>query len=258
MHQGAAHPHHASLAIVTAMLGMFVVLESLALGYVAMRYSERQQAHEVAVETGTTLQDKIEAAKEAVPPLLYVKNKNELMRINRATGTEEKVGSYGGVSEVFAVPQVGYDGRVFLTTSCGECDSPDVALQSLDLKNVSPTLVPFAFQRGNFARGSIAASPDGTKMVAAVYDDGTAFEDHSGKIYIIDLLSGTEQVVGTLAADEYFSEWYGENVLGSYGQFNVGWRDRDCATVYIYKDNPNDPTDATKQHRETRTFCPAE
>ena len=253
------HKHHGALPLVAAMLGIMLVLESVALGYVVTKYVLEEQEDEVeaGAETNTTVQEELEERvaeiKGKVPPLLYTQSNNQIYQIDRQTGAEQLVhnGETGSV-RVFAVPQIGYDGRVFLTSSCSECDSPYTLIEEFNLKTkAEPTALDF--MGGSFYRGAAVASPDGTKMATTVYSDQDA--GHDGEIYIVNLMTGKEQLVGELGEGEYFSSYYGDNVLGIASGFTLAWQNLECVDVYIYQDNATDPTNVQKVYKETRNLC---
>ncbi len=253
------HVHHGALPLIAAMLGVFLVLETVALGYLVKTEVLNQEAPtdktQLLSEAREQIETRIQEVKDKVPPLLYAKNNNEIYQIDRITGAERLVYTGTGILGIFAVPQIDYDGRVFLTSSCSECDSPNFAVLEYDLKaDTTPTNLEF--QNGSFARGSAIDSADGTKLAAAVYDNEEL--GHAGKVYLVDLLTGEEEMLGTLAADEYFSSAFGENVFGYTNGFTLSWQDRECVNVYIYQDDPLDLTDPNKQFKENRTFCSAE
>lgn len=258
------HKHHGALPLIAAMLGVFLVIESIVLGYVVTEYVlDEQEEVEADVQSTSTLSDELEEQAEEirskVPPLLYTdsgfadgKIYSLLKQVNRQTGQEQTIYTAKGtdVVSLLAVPQIGYDGHIFINLGCGECDSSGMSLYVLDLGG-SKEVVLLPVVEGTLYRGSVDVSPDQTKIAIAQYEDVDT--SSAGEIIVYDLLSGETEVMGVLAEGEYFSRYFGPNSLAGAGDFNVTWRNRECFTVAIY-DEPTPAADL-KHYKEIRSFC---
>jgi hypothetical protein len=272
MHE-TPHKSHGALPLIAAMLGVFLVLALVALGYVVKEYVMDEQAEETIETTDdreAMIEQRIEEAKAKLVPFLYTDNGwnngnmfSFLKQVNRQTGNETLIleGKDLYFISLVAVPQVGYDGRVFIHQGCGECDNPYYSLYELDMNSEERVPEPFTIVDGNLARGGTAVSPDQTKMAIAHYDDVEI--GHTGEVIIYDFVSGEKQVVGELAEDEYFTSYFGNNVFAGASGYSIFWNNRECFSLTIYEDPagfdpaaPYDPTDTNQKiYKESRQYC---
>ena len=247
MHEKHGHSH-GSLHLIVGLLGVLLVLETIVLGYVVTQYVVDEE-----VET-VTEDDEMVVEKESVPPFIYAKDNKELYIVDRETGEENLI--YASTSAaaqvgVFAVPQVGYDGRIYISRFCSDCDSPTMKVQEVNL--LLPEQAPVPLDKWTLPRGSAEVSPDEVQVAMARYANEET--GHAGDVVVLNLLTGQEEVIGQLASDEYFSRYFGENVFARAGDFNLSWVDRSCFDVYIYQDDPADPSSGTKSFKEIRNYC---
>lgn len=160
--------------------------------------------------------------------------------------------------QVFAVPAIGYDGRIFLT-STGESDSPILNLHELNVETGELTVSPFMDSLPFAGKTSTYLSKDGTKLLA-LYDnpgyDPEGFEQ--GEVVVWNLLDGTKKTVGRVADDEYLAQ--NRISLGGTDGTSASWDDLECASVSVFQDWEGDvPQSAqdsdAKRYKERRTFC---
>ncbi len=242
--------------IVTALLAFLLALETLALGYVIVQYSNLQKTQSQAIA-------KFQEQREEAPmlaPLLYTKKLEggypygqQLLIINRQTGRETTVfeTGIGGFVEVVAVPQVGYDGRVFVHL-VGEGDNPFLQLHELNLNTEGDQkLVDFA-QDSYVIMDAFEVSPDQTKLAFVPYDMDAAVSETGNQLVVLDLLSGETEVIGE--TDEVF---YGAIAdLGGTGTaYNLRWLDRNCVETNVYEAPEEKVGGAQNTYLSQQTFC---
>lgn len=239
------------------MLGVLLVLETIVFGYVVTQYVDLQNEQEAILETRAEVADtKIDGEdleKPIAAPFVYVKDNKQVVIVNRITGKETVVYTFGNTgfssNRIFAVPQVGFDGRIF-THSIGENDRPSVDLSELDITVDSPELqVPSFLSELPFkSKEATLVSPDQTHLAAVYYNP--AFDEESREIVIWDLLSGAKEVVGTLNAGEAFSRQL--ETLGGAGGYNLEWTNLDCVKTYVYSISE---TGDDNDYLTTREYC---
>lgn len=263
------HAHHGALPLIAGMLGVFLVIETVVLGYVVKEYVVGAETAESTIGLRDELEKKIQEAKDKLVPFLYTDSGWEgsqsysyLKQVNRQTGDETIVlsGEDRQFITLVATPQIGYDGRVFIHQGCVECDNPYYSLYELDM-NGDREPQPLEIVEGFLSRSATAVSPDQTKIAIAQYEDVEA--SNAGEVLVYDFLSGDTEVLGELAEDEYFSQYFGPNAFAGAGGYTLSWINRECFNVTIYEEpddaDPSgayDPTDANeKDYKEMREYC---
>jgi len=261
------HRSQGALPLVTAMLGVFLVLAILALGYVIVNYvrAEPTDVSNIPAQgSNNNAAGGADADDDAVmPPLLYTDNGWDddgkaysfLRQVDRETGEEKTVLESSrnlNFITLVAVPQVGFDGKVYVHQGCVECDNPYLQLFELSMGGTKLREVNLA-DDGFVFHPSTAVSPDQTRLAVAQYDDVET--GHAGDIFIYNFLTGEKEVVGSLAADEYFSRYFGPDAFAGAGGFTVSWKNRECFDVTIYKEPTIVREFNEKDFKETRTFC---
>lgn len=257
---------HGALPFITAMLGIFLVLAILALGYVIVTYvrAEPNNVNEVPAQgsVNTPADGANEQTELSFPPFLYTDNGWDeddkaysfLKQVDRETGEEKTVLESSrnlNFITLIAVPQIGYDGKVYVHQGCVECDNPYLELFELSLNGTKLRQINLA--DGFVFRSAAAVSPDQTRMAVAQYDDLDT--GHSGDVIVYNFLTGEKEVVGSLAADEYFSQYFGSDAFAGAGGFTVAWKNRECFNVTIYEDSATPREFNAKDYKEMRTFC---
>ncbi len=247
-HKGTVH------AIIIMMLAALMAVETATLGYVVTRL-------------GTTATPKVEIldgddepAAPAVPFVAFVRDGGSslLVSIDRVTGAQTTLYNppdVGALMTVYAVPQVGYSGKIYLRVQ-GEGDNPSLRVQEFDM--TSKTLSPLSFLEDLpfVASGATALSPS-QRTIAAVYSNKDYdSEDYMNKIVLWDLATGKSEVVGTIANNEYFSRSVGPNSFTFAGAdgYDLSWVNDRCVKTAVYKDGA-DPAAGEKEFKEFKTYC---
>lgn len=258
----ASTTHHSGWPLVAGMLGVFLVLETVVLGYVVTTYvgvkDAKQATQERRQELVEKLKDKASNLQSAAgAPFIYsVASDNgsgsfgqEIRMVDAQTGKETTVyqASESSYVQLVAVPEVGYDGRIFFTM-VGEGDNPYWALQSLDIDtDQEPTPVSLP-SFSTVQRWNSAISPDETMIVGFTYDAENDEVARSLKVW--NLLTGEMEEMGVLAEGEYF---YSGPGFGGVEGSDIYWSDRECVVATVYEDaaDPNSPN----TFKEHRTLC---
>lgn len=254
------HVHHGALPLITAMLGVFLVLETVALGYGVVRYigvSDRVQNGQQAIaDKRDEVTQKIEEAKAKIPPILYIKSTylnspygQELHQVDRQTGQDILVMDFGAskVAQLVAVPQVGYDGRVFLHIVGEGTDDPYLHLFSLDLndEDAVPTPIELPVDSGiqsGILMSAIAVSPDQTKLAYIPFTQGEEVSP-STMLFVLNLLTGQKTTLGGLSdmaaptpgfrEGSTFAQPEPNTIGGTLGpEFN--WQSNSCVVAKVY------------------------
>lgn len=199
-------------------------------------------------------------------PFVYVDNgqfvePTRVIAVDRATGEETVLVESPGEGyryTLYAVPQLGYDGRIFLNWVI-EGDNPGYDLHVLDTKTGKIARMEDLIKKLPFTSiWSTELSPDQTKL-AAVYDN-PSFDETSKEIVVWDLLSGESTVLGKAAEDEYLVENQSPNSFAGAGAARILWLNLDCFNVEIFEDYPEDReyvglVEGDKKHKEYREYC---
>lgn len=202
---------------------------------------------------------------EQIPPFLYAKSRDkenffkerDIVEVDRLTGEEtvvlESPEGYIGYG-IIAVPQIGFDGRIFITLAESEGKRGELMSYNLFTKE-PPQKVDLPLPHWD-AR---ILSPDQTKYLA-LYDDNLdgAKPEIWKKIMIWNLLTGEGTVIGEIAEDEYLAEYLGEGVFGGISGFEFGWRGIDCGAVYVWEDHTDESAtrdSSRKKFKEIRNYC---
>jgi hypothetical protein len=260
------HKHHGGLAVVAVMLGVFLVVSLLALGYVVKEYvvvttdSDTMTLDEQRAE----IDRRVALAAQSLPPFVYNVASSSLdgtsiRTLNPSTGEDLAVSPIKESERVsvFAVPQVGYDGRIFAQINCSGCDNPYLNIKSIDLKN-NNLEKPVPLAASEVLIGAAKVSPDQTRVAVAHYPNLLNNDPTEGKFIVYDLVSGRATEIGKLAAGEYHSALFGGNTFATAAEFNLNWLDRNCFSSSIFTEFTGDnvPVEAGfNQYKETRTFC---
>jgi hypothetical protein len=262
----APHKHHGALPLVAAMLGVFLVIETVVLGYVVKEYvmSADDQANP-AVGLRDQLEERIREVRDKIPPVLFtVKQEGgypygqDLISIDRVTGQE--IGVYsagiGGFVEPIAVPQVKYDGTVYVHL-VGEGDDPFIHLHSLDLTRDSDPQ-PMEWENGTVIYDGFSVSPDQTMIAYVPYDFELEKEFTGNELMVLDLATGESKSLGKANEGEgYFYEYILD--LGGVGSgYQLRWIDRNCVEAVVYNLPETDSTAETNSFSKMETFCVVE
>ncbi|MFZ2682248.1 MAG: hypothetical protein WAZ14_04105 [Patescibacteria group bacterium] len=228
------HSHHGALPLITAMLGVFIVIESVVLGYVVKEYVMEDEAGEAVVDNQPVV-----AVASSLPPLVYspyiagrYPAGQQLIMIDRETGAETVLQEIvAGVIGVVAVPQVGFDGRIFISVM-GEGDNPGLGLSVLDLETPSASAVSVAFadKLPFVGREATKVSPDQTSLAALYYNP--AMNELSREVAVWNLLTGQREVLGKIADTEAFTPTL--HGLGGSSGYELSWTSQDCVSAYVY------------------------
>lgn len=250
-----APPPHAGMPILVGLLGLLLVLETLALGYVLKLYLSPQEPQMVIIE-----EEQEEPA--LVPPLLYTRKSEEsaygnaVVKIDPRTGAEEVVYTppVGKAVDILSVPQVNYDGRVFLGVVCGACDNNSWEdIVELNLEQNNDTETADFFDPAFMVRDALEVSPDQTKIALTRYENVET--SSSGVVEVIDVLTGQKQQLSALGEGEYFSQYFGQNTLGQAAGYELRWTNLGCFNVTIYEDDEMNVSGDFKSYKESRAYC---
>lgn len=147
---------------------------------------------------------------------------------------------------VYAIPRVGYDGRIWLN------ETSDVHNDNLILREFNTEtgteLLPATFADDLPVKYATALSPDNTKIVA-VYDTGNvARPDLAEHIVVWNIVTDAMTYIGTLSPGEYFAN--------SDSKTKVQWVTNDCVETAVYSDVKSESSDEiVRKYADTRTFC---
>lgn len=261
---GDAH-HHGALPVIAAMLGVFLVIETIVLGFVVTKYVlGTRETQENQAQIRELVEARVEEAKKKLVPFLYTDNGwkdgkmySYLKQVDRQTGEETTLleGKDLKFISLIATPQVGYDGRVFIHQGCGECDNPYLDLYEFNVNTKQVKEYPLD-DDDYVIRSSVAVSPDQTKLAIAQYED-VEWSDYS-EIRIVDLLTGEVEVVGEYADGTYVSEYFGQNAFGGAAGFNLHWQNQECFNVTTYERPASVNQMSRMDYKGTDTFCVGE
>lgn len=266
------HQGHGAWPLIAGMLGVFLVLESIALGYGVMRVVEIKGKIDTAKDTAASrkeeLAQKVEEAKDKIPPILYIKPSQpsspygqELHQINRLTGQDTLVMDFGAskAAQLVAVPQVGYDGRVFLHIVGEGVDNPYLHLYSLDLndENAVPTPIELPVDEGmqsQISMSAIAVSPDQTKLAYVPFDASIEPGGESRKLLLLNLVTGEKSTLGLLnemaGVPTIFSfAQLAENTIGGTVGPLMDWTSTTCVTAMVFE------SPSPVNGNNSQTFC---
>lgn len=251
------HKHNGAWPLIAGMLGVFLVLETIAIGYGIKQMSVFKHKIDNAK---TEISERVETAKEKIPPVVYVKDGKQLYAVDRISGTEKLLYTHESVRHisVLAVPQVGYEGKIFLSEFCVECDSSGFSVLSLDLTKDNPS----PEKLGNFAAGSVQVSPDQTQLAYVI--DAVMDADiwtTGNEIALLDLTGpDAGEAVSLAKADGFYffaSFIEGDAPGAGISGFNFTWVDRECVRAALYERPQTDILiqSGTNQYFETKTYC---
>lgn len=197
------------------------------------------------------------ADQTAVPPYVYSTGwdvpRSEIREVNRSTGKEaaifvasEAEGKEGIRYNIVAIPQIGYDGRIFVRRGK---ETPSGELYELELasRRMKKTELPY-WPLGRLG----ATSPDQTHL-AYVSEGGQAGADW--KVTAYDFLTGETKTLGQANEGEYFAEFVGGDTFGNFAGGEVFWPDHHCFTVNVYEDPGAGEDPSHKKFKEDRKFC---
>lgn len=255
------HAHHGALPLITAMLGVFLVLETVALGYGVVRYigvSDRVQNGQQAIaDKRDEVAAKIDEVKKSYPPLFYapLSKNNEanrnLMIVDRKTGSESVayVGPEGKHLGLVAVPQVGYNGVVYISLAIWGTDGGPQLYKLDTTKNNELTAITLGTTNYSYI-----VSPDQTKIVSMPFDSQVDKYTTGQKLSVYDLVTGTTTEIAD--ADGFYfwstiSEFDGSGTGGTYH-----WVDNECVEAAIYERPQTDLSDVgDNRYFATKTYC---
>ncbi|MDQ5951898.1 MAG: hypothetical protein QG626_25 [Patescibacteria group bacterium] len=255
------HAHHGALPLITAMLGVFLVLETVALGYGVVRYigvSDRVQNGQQAIaDKRDEVAAKIDEVKKSYPPLFYAPLSNNgeanriLMIVDRKTGSESVayVSPEGKHLELVAVPQVGYKGEVYISLSVWESDG-GMTLYKLDTLNDNElTLIT----ESGKVTDNYVVSPDQTKIAYVPFDLDVDKYATGNKLKVYDLVTGTTSDIGDSGDAYYWSAI--SDFSGSGAGYSYVWVDSDCLEASVYARPETDVSGADNTYSATNTVC---
>jgi hypothetical protein len=252
------HKHNGALPLIAAMLGVFLVIESIVLGYVVTEYvldEQEDQMEEIVAEESID-EELDEEAFTGVPLVATRANPaggriNEIVAFNPANDRSRLVYTAPtpmSVGEVL-VPQVNFDGRIFFTLQ-GEGDNPGLGLVELDIsKSGNETKIPtFVAELPFTGNQATAFSPDQGQLAALYYNPD--FEETSREIVIWNMLTGASMVVGTLNEGEAFTPTI--HGFGGADGFSLSWKGSKCVETAVYTLSADGNDNA---FLETREYC---
>ncbi|MFA5946906.1 MAG: hypothetical protein WC813_02675 [Patescibacteria group bacterium] len=236
-------------AIIIMMLVALMVVETATLGYAMVKLGAPAIPGKTAIPYG----DDGLTGKGAVPPLLFVEKTypdapfgNKLYQLDRTTGEKKLILDRGdSFVELVAVPQIGYDGRVFVNLLGEGSDFNPVKVYTIDLtkSDVIPQEV-IAFAPGmHLASSQVRVSPDQTKIAFIPFDDSRSTGDTPAPdLYIFDLLTGTTDSIGRLSEMNTpfttqgftFIQEGDSNSPGGLGPVAFEWKDNACVIARIW------------------------
>ena len=247
--------HARRSTLLSAWLGLLIVLAIIATGYSATKISGQQSrisslANELdaAASASEQAQLELEALKSRAPFFYalndWAKGGSELHVITESGEDEVLFANASGYIELFAVPQTRYDGRIFVTRLAGDTDNPSLPLEVLDV--ASGASEPVAFVDELPYRDAVAASPDGT-MLAAAYDSPADNLAAERELVVWNLLTGERRSLVTLPEGEHFAGSIGGSTFAGATDFSIRWLGLSCVQARIHN--------AIGIVKEYRTFC---
>jgi hypothetical protein len=255
------HVHHGALPLITAMLGVFLVLETIVIGYGIMRYVGAEDTsgnvQQLLADKRAELEVKISEAKKAYPPLFYApKSVNgqanqKLMVIDRQTGAESVAytGPDGKHLDLIAVPQVGYTGAVYISLALWETDAGP-QLYKLDTFNDNE--ITLITESGKITDNYVV-SPDQTKIAYVPFDSAVDKYITGNELKVYDLITGTTSGVGDSGEAYYWSTI--SDFGGSGAGYNYIWVDNNCLEASVYERPQTDVPGLANAYSATDTIC---
>lgn len=178
---------------------------------------------------------------------------------NTETGEETTFEDTEYFYDIYAIPQENFDGRVFLYRGAsvesqgGGTDAISAPLFSIDINTVAElTAVAFENELPFVDIEAVQLSPNQT-YIAALYDNIYDPELIQKHVVFYDLLTGEMTSAGTIAENEYFSEYNGSNTFGGSDGYDFSWKNDSCIHTHIYTDQ--DESTDKKVFVENREFC---
>ncbi len=230
----------AVLAVATSVIAYLFFVKTNA---ATVRVSELQKQSLVLSEQANALQQTLEQAPKAVPsyyttPAIrpYV-TPTSILAEDMRTGSKTTVATLpeGQHYDMYAQPQRGFDGRIFLRRVMLDSDIPRLLLAEFNVESGTElTPIPFLEQLP-FIASAVALSPN-QRYLAAAYDnpnDPSSSADAVSRRFVFwDLVSGKADE-RTANADYGFASNYGD--FGGAGDFEVFWMNHQCAEVKTYR-----------------------
>jgi hypothetical protein len=150
---------------------------------------------------------------------------------------------------VYAMPRVGFDGRIWLDENA-DTDSPSIQLREFDTV-LGTELTPAVFADFIPQPDATRLSPDETRIATVYSRDNSIRPDLAGQVVVWNLLSGDMVSIGTLEANEHFSD-----LLDGFEYFGVSWKDNNCVRSDVYSDSvPEEGVEQTRVWSGSREFC---
>jgi len=235
--------------MIAALLGLLLIAETVFLVWGTTQFflvkEEIQKVKDEKAALIVAQEKAIADVKAALTPAFYTTSapKSQLIMVDRETGAETVLYEVqaGGI-DIVAVPQVGYEGIIYLGAR-GEGDMPSLGLFAFDVAKKEEITLPVNTQLP-LVKDAIAVSPDQTRL-AAVYYNEAGINETSREIVVWDLKTGTKKVIGKIDPGQYFSRFSGENTFAGADGYSVSWTNNNTVATEVFKDG-TDPKAAEK------------
>lgn len=255
------HAHHGALPLITAMLGVFLVLETVALGYGVVRYigvSDRVQNGQQAIaDKRDEVAEKIDEVKKSYPPFFYApesvndKPNTNLLVVDRKTGTETV--AYTSQEDMHldlvAVPQIGYKGEIYISLARWNTDAGP---QLYKLDTTEDNEITLITESGKVTDNYVV-SPDQTKIAYVPFDMTVDKYVTGNKLKIYDLVTGTTSEIGDSGTAYFWSTI--SDFSGSGAGYAYQWTSSDCLEASVYARPQTDASGLDNTYLVTNTFC---
>lgn len=234
---------------------LLLVAESAAFGY--YMYQSVKTVEVIEEEPQTIVEE--EPEDTSVPPAFamhVVDHSKLLVMVDRSTGEATTVYTppiADVLVSLFAVPQIGYNGNVYLDFM-GMGENPALNIQVVNVASKTISKLSFDGALPFASREATKLSPSQTRIAALYSNKGFDEDADLHQAAIFDLATGKKTVVGTIADGEYFSHFTGENTFAGAEGYFLSWDSENCFSTWIYKDGA-DPEADEKVYKETKTFC---
>lgn len=235
------HKHNGAWPLIAGMLGVFLVLETIAIGYgVTRMVAVRDRVEDVkdtAAARRAEIEQKVAEAKKTYPPFFYAPrpaadqaNRN-LMVVDHQTGVESVayVGPEGKNLDLVAVPQVGYSGVVYISLALWASDGGPQLYKLDTTKNNELTEIVGV----DTTDGHYLVSPDQTKIAYVPFDQQVDKYATGNKLKVYDLVTGGTTEVGDSGSAYFWSTI--NDFSGSGAGYAIHWTDNLCLEASVYE-----------------------
>jgi len=239
-----------------SMFGIVSVLLILAVYVTKVKYTEIDTAKNeiIALQNDLNNAEKLMNSKESQIPLFTTSfrgldGKPKVVSIDRKTGLESELAlDWPGISSLVAVPQVGFDGRIYVSLIRDEADFFS-AVSEVNLKTGDVSETGLRSQSG-------ILSPDQSQTVVFSSDiSDKLYNDYlENQILVYNFNKGNITVVGELKNDESLTDRE-PDFNDPFKKVSINWVNNSCILVGVYQKSVLENGDITYSFKENREMC---